>query len=235
MGFVVKHVSRCSCCRVQKSRWLIIKCFIKAVCVVWCHAWWPSTCQQVSCFMSSGTCHDWLLPGCPNSMTDFFLGVPTPWLTSSWVSQFHVLLGVPAPWLTASFTVHTLVLTPTDWLGALNTMCVSACMCVLGGGWGRERTWSKECTAKLSSNDLGSNLGTTDCLFVFAEVKLLILTEDLKRGVWLDRWSSLRSRRPQKTQRVVWLDEWKHQRVVWLDGLSQRSRQNCKNLKGWSG
>ena len=102
----------------------------------------------------------------------------------------------------------------------------------------------------------------------FAEVKLLILTEDLKSMVWLDGWSSQRSRQRQKNskgglldewkrQRMVWLDEWKQQRVVWLDEwkpqrvvwlaeqkrqkvvwlrrLSQRSRQNCKNLEGWSG
>ena len=106
-------------------------------------------------------------------------------------------------------------------------MRVSACV---WSGEGGERTWWIECTAKLSSNDLGSNLGlffffffcrgeavectaklssndrgsnlaTTDCFF--AEVKLLILTEDLKSMVWFDGWSSLRSRQQQKTQRVV--------------------------------
>ena len=47
-----------------------------------------------------------------------------------------------------------------------------------------------------------------------------------QRVVWLDEW---------KPQRVVWLAEQKHQKVVWLRRLSQRSRQNCKNLEGWSG
>lgn len=43
-----------------------------------------------------------------------------------------------------------------DELGALNTMCVSACV---WSGEGGERTWWIECTAKLTSSDLGSNLG----------------------------------------------------------------------------